>query len=240
MSAWQDCCSRGTPNSDKETHPLLLWTGDFGVLSDIFTRTGAFSYQRDFHESCLVTRADVHVQLDGSDMIVDNTWFWHADHDDCNTKSDQCYDEHGLVVNGDRVTIYGLFVEHQFKDLTQWNGEDGRVFFYQSELPYNDGDFGASGYTGYSVSLKVQKHTAVGLGVYVVFNHLWGVTAYKGPHGVDFRNRVICGFGNGHLDQFNHFGCYSDGDDQCYDGYEQCNSNVCWISGDPSEMPTLV
>jgi hypothetical protein len=228
----------GTAKGDDATEPLLLWKGHSGVLSDIFTRTGAFSYERDFKSSCVVTRADVHVQLDGSDMIMDNTWFWHADHDDCGTQSNDCYDEHGLVVNGDNVTVYGLFVEHQYKNLVQWNGEDGRVFFYQAELPYTQGDFGHNGFVGYSVDLNVQRHSAVGLGVYVVFTNLWGVTGYRAPATTNFKNRVICGFAAG-LDQFDHFGCYSEGDEQCYGGSEQCTGQQCWLSasGSSEELP---
>jgi hypothetical protein len=226
----------GTAKGDAATEPLLLWTGHSGVLSDIFTRTGAFAYERDFKASCAVTRADVHVQLDGSDMIVDNTWFWHADHDDCNYQSNDCYDEHGLVVNGDNVTIYGLFVEHQYKNLVQWNGEDGRVFFYQAELPYQQGDFGHNGFVGYSVDLDVQRHSAVGLGVYVVFQNLWGVTAYRAPATTNFKNRVICGFGGATTQQFDHFGCFSEGGEQCYDGREQCSAAQCWLSASGSSI----
>lgn len=42
----------------------------------------------------------------------------------------------GLRVDGDDVTMYSLAVEHTLKDLTVWNGERGRTYFYQSELPY--------------------------------------------------------------------------------------------------------
>jgi hypothetical protein len=36
------------------------------------------------------------------------------------------------------------------KDLTVWSGENGRTYFYQSELPYcvSQAEFGAPGYTG--------------------------------------------------------------------------------------------
>ena len=43
----------------------------------------------------------------------------------------------GLIVNGDDVTAYGLFVEHFQQYQTLWNGEGGAVYFYQSELPYD-------------------------------------------------------------------------------------------------------
>jgi hypothetical protein len=40
-------------------------------------------------------------------------------------------------VNAPHVTAYGLAVEHTLRDLVQWNGDHGRVYFYQSELPYD-------------------------------------------------------------------------------------------------------
>ncbi len=44
----------------------------------------------------------------------------------------------GLVVNGDDVTMYGLFVEHCLtKYQTIWNGNGGRTYFYQNEMPYD-------------------------------------------------------------------------------------------------------
>jgi len=33
--------------------------------------------------------------------------------------------------------MYGLAVEHFQKDQTVWNGNFGRVYFYQSETPYD-------------------------------------------------------------------------------------------------------
>ena len=32
---------------------------------------------------------------------------------------------------------YGLAVEHTLGDLTQWHGERGATYFYQSEMPYD-------------------------------------------------------------------------------------------------------
>ena len=46
----------------------------------------------------------------------------------------------GLVVNGNNVTAYGLFVEHHQEYQVLWNGEGGRTYFYQSEIPYDPPD----------------------------------------------------------------------------------------------------
>jgi len=73
------------------------------------------------------------------------------------------------VVNGSDVTAYGLFVEHQVQDLTVWNGERGRVFLYQSELPYDLNQSWGDRYVGYRVAPDVQEHEAFGVGVYHFF-----------------------------------------------------------------------
>ena len=66
---------------------------------------------------------------------------------------------------------YGLAVEHTLKDLTLWNGERGRTYFYQSELPYivTIEQFGTPGYVSYRVAPNVTAHNAWGVGVYTNF-----------------------------------------------------------------------
>lgn len=88
------------------------------------------------------------------------------------------YGRNGAVINGDRVTIYGLMVEHFGEYQTIWNGEDGFMCFYQSETPYDVPEQAAwksewqgvsyNGFASYKVSDDVQKHTAYGIGVYMV------------------------------------------------------------------------
>jgi hypothetical protein len=53
----------------------------------------------------------------------------------------------------------------------QWTGEDGQVFFFQAELPYDvtQQEFGDAGYAGYRVGPNVQRHIAKGVGVYHFF-----------------------------------------------------------------------
>jgi len=84
----------------------------------------------------------------------------------------------GLVVNGDNVTAYGLFVEHHQEYQVLWNGNGGRVYFYQSEIPYDPPDQasytsapGTNGWASYKVADKVTSHEAWGLGVYSVFRN---------------------------------------------------------------------
>lgn len=79
------------------------------------------------------------------------------------------------MVNGDDVTIYGLFVEHHEQYQTLWNGNGGQVYFYQCELPYDAptqtewSHDGVNGYAAYKVADSVTNHQAYGLGIYGVF-----------------------------------------------------------------------
>src|SRR5581483_11991481 len=84
----------------------------------------------------------------------------------------------GLVVNGNRVTAYGLFVEHHQQFQVLWNGDAGRTYFYQSEIPYDPPTQpaftsapGANGWASYKVADNVTTHEAWGLGIYSVFRH---------------------------------------------------------------------
>ena len=43
--------------------------------------------------------------------------------------------ETGVVVNGDHLTVYGLFVEHYEKYEVIWNGKYGTDIFFQNEMP---------------------------------------------------------------------------------------------------------
>jgi hypothetical protein len=141
-------------------------------LDDIFFRVGGAG----------VGRAVVDLRVNSNDTIIDHTWIWRADHGsgvgwNLNTSAN------GLVVNGDRVTAYGLFVEHHQQYQVLWNGNAGRTYFYQSEIPYDPPDqasyssgFDAAGrqidgWASYKVAAGVVSHEAWGLGVYSVFRH---------------------------------------------------------------------
>eukprot|EP00443_Scrippsiella_acuminata_P069050 CAMPEP_0115434294 /NCGR_PEP_ID=MMETSP0271-20121206/33069_1 /TAXON_ID=71861 /ORGANISM="Scrippsiella trochoidea, Strain CCMP3099" /LENGTH=732 /DNA_ID=CAMNT_0002859715 /DNA_START=101 /DNA_END=2296 /DNA_ORIENTATION=- len=182
----------GTPASRGKADPLLRWgeapskaehngstsnssgSGPAGVMSDIFARVGSFHYR-----GCHVVRADTMVEINSDDVVLDNTWLWHADHDDCGTdpgnslnvtgKSDECISEHGLVVNGARTTAYGTAAEHMTKgDMVSWRGEKGEAYFYQSELPYHNDGYSSKGYVAYAVAPGVKEHLAYGMGVYII------------------------------------------------------------------------
>jgi len=136
-------------------------------LHDVFFRVGGAG----------VGRAGIDLEINSNDTIVDHTWIWRADHGSgvgwsLNTN------ENGLVVNGDNVIAYGLFVEHEQQFQVLWNGNGGRTYFYQSEIPYDPPDQasyasapGVNGWASYKVAGKVTSHEAWGLGIYSVFRH---------------------------------------------------------------------
>ena len=104
----------------------------------------------------------------------DNFWLWRADHGQgVGWNSNQ--NKNGLIVNGNNVTLYGLFVEHCQEYQTVWNGNGGRVYFYQSEMPYDPPSQDAwrngavRGYASYKVGNAVTTHEAWGIGIYCVF-----------------------------------------------------------------------
>ncbi|HET6382911.1 MAG TPA: hypothetical protein VFJ58_05920 [Armatimonadota bacterium] len=154
--------------------PALLEVGPAGskvdhaadptFLYDITVRTGGSAPGKN----------DVGVVINSNNVVVDNIWIWRADHG-AGVGWTSNPTRNGLVVNGDNVTIYGLFNEHHEQYQTLWNGNGGRVYFYQSEMPYDVPDqaswmSGATdGYASYKVAKTVTSHEAWGVGVYCYF-----------------------------------------------------------------------
>jgi len=158
-----------------EDSPVLLEVGAKGsrvrhrqdpiTLHDIFFRAGGAG----------VGRTQTNLCINSNDVIVDHTWIWRADHGEgvgwtSNTSAN------GLVVNGEDVIVYGLFVEHHQQFQVLWNGNGGRTYFYQSEIPYDPPDQssyssapGTNGWASYKVADSVARHEAWGLGIYSVF-----------------------------------------------------------------------
>ncbi|MFT6828255.1 MAG: hypothetical protein ACI9Z3_001133 [Roseivirga sp.] len=123
----------------------------------------------------MVGQAETTVTINSNYVIGDHFWLWRADHG-VGTEWMNGQNKHGLVVNGDHVTIYGLFNEHFQGYQTLWNGEHGSTYFYQSEIPYHPpsievwDDNGNPGYASYKVADNVQNHEAYGLGIYSFFS----------------------------------------------------------------------
>ncbi|MCW3788283.1 coagulation factor 5/8 type domain-containing protein [Plebeiibacterium sediminum] len=148
----------GTPesNHNHNNNPSYIF--------DLFVRVGG--YIQGTTHNCLT--------INSNNVVIDHIWLWRADHGngagwDLNKAAS------GLIVNGDDVTAYGLFNEHFQEYHTVWNGENGKVFFYQSEMPYfvpspeewqHDG---TNGYASYKVAENVNNHEVWGMGIYNVF-----------------------------------------------------------------------
>eukprot|EP00930_Biecheleria_cincta_P071639 TRINITY_DN59110_c0_g1_i1.p1 TRINITY_DN59110_c0_g1~~TRINITY_DN59110_c0_g1_i1.p1 ORF type:complete len:616 (-),score=89.80 TRINITY_DN59110_c0_g1_i1:39-1886(-) len=224
------------PRTSDPTSALLLWKGSDGVASDIFTRVGAFAYEKGGHDSCTVTHADVHLEARGDRLVLDNAWLWHADHDDCTgdsdyPKSDIAYSGNGLTVYGENVTAYGLAVEHTMMDLVDWSGEGGQIFFFQSELPYNDPTFVDDGYCGYKVGYDVKRHTAYGVGIYQVFPTYTLKADMRVPPVADLTNVFAWSITSGFNTTLGKLICDMPGDDNCHKG--ECDANSCHIAKFP-------
>ncbi len=190
----------GTTNS-----PTLMEVGPTGSsashaanptsLHDVYFRVGGAA----------VGKATTSLVINSDDVIGDHMWIWRADHGSgvgWNTNTGDT----GLIVNGDDVTAYGLFVEHYQKYQTIWNGDGGRTYFYQNEMPYDPPNQAAwmngstQGYAAYKVADSVTSHQAYGLGSYCFFNVNPSVTAERAieaPNkaGVRFTSMVTVSLG---------------------------------------------
>lgn len=145
-------------------------------LHDVFFRVGGAH----------AGKATVSLRVNSDDVIGDHMWIWRGDHGTgvgwtVNTGAN------GLVVNGDDVIMYGLFVEHYQEYNTVWNGNGGRTYFYQNEMPYdppNNASWssggGNLGWAAYKVADSVTTHEAWGVGVYCFFNVNPAVVASRG------------------------------------------------------------
>ena len=141
------------------------------------------------------------VIINSSDVIGDHAWIWRADHG-AGSGWTSSKAKNGLVVNGANVTFYGLFVEHFQEYQTLWNGENGRLYFYQCELPYDIPSTAAwshdnfRGWASYKVANTVRQHFATGMGVYSFFRDASATldNAVEAPKTPDVRFKNIMTF----------------------------------------------
>jgi hypothetical protein len=162
-------------------------------LHDVFFRIGGAA----------VGKATNSLVVNSGNVIGDHMWIWRADHAErdeyvgwtTNTAAT------GLIVNGDNVTMYGLFVEHYQKTQVVWNGNGGRTYFFQNEMPYdvpNQSSWmngSTQGFSAYKVGPNVTSHEAWGLGSYCYFSTNPSVAsahAFEAPNtpGVRFHDMV--------------------------------------------------
>jgi hypothetical protein len=164
-------------------------------LHDVYFRVGGAG----------IGKATTSLVINSDNVIADHTWIWRADHGSGVGWTSNTADT-GLIVNGDNVTAYGLFVEHYQKYQTIWNGNGGRTYFYQNEMPYDPPNQAAwmngstQGYAAYKVADSVTSHQAYGLGSYCYFNVNPGVAAERAieapnTSGVRFQSMVTVSLG---------------------------------------------
>jgi hypothetical protein len=167
---------------------------DPDLIQDIFFRIGGAETTRVSATVSLLDNAD--------NSIIDDVWAWRADHG-ANTSvtgpqgqvgAGWTYNQGntGLEVTGDKVTAYGLAVEHYQQNEVLWSGNNGTVIFFQNELPYDPPSQTAwqaspvqPGYPSFLVSNNVQSFNGYGMASYVVFIYtnatLWDSAAFEAP-----------------------------------------------------------
>src|SRR5262245_31456809 len=143
--------------------PVLLQVGkphahksdpnDPTSLQDVFFRIGGAA----------AGKATTSLVVNSDNVILDNIWAWRADHGNGVGWTVNTADT-GVVVNGDDVTAYGLFVEHFQRYDVIWNGERGRTIMFQNEMPYDPPNQaawthdGVNGFAAYKVADDVKAH----------------------------------------------------------------------------------
>jgi len=149
----------GTPHAHKSD------PADPTSLQDVFFRIGGAT----------PGRAATSLVVNSDNVILDDIWAWRADHGNGVGWTANTADT-GVIVNGDNVTAYGLFVEHYQKYEVIWNGENGKTIFFQNEMPYDPPSQaawmhdGVNGFAAYKVADAVKTHEGWGLGSYSFFN----------------------------------------------------------------------
>jgi len=185
--------------------PVLLQVGPTGAsaghaanptsIQDVFFRIGGAS----------PGKATTSLVVNSDNVLLDDIWAWRADHGagvgwTVNTA------DTGVVVNGDNVTAYGLFVEHFQKYEVLWNGNNGTDIFFQNEMPYDVPNQAAwmngalNGYAAFKVADTVTAFQGYGMGSYCYFNVDPTVNAYhafEAPNtpGVQFHDLLTISLG---------------------------------------------
>jgi hypothetical protein len=176
----------GTTNS-----PVLLQVGsgharsdnvasDPTTLHDVFFRIGGA--EPGSATSSLV--------VNSKNVILDDIWAWRADHGNGVGWTSNTADT-GVIVNGDNVTAYGLFVEHYQKYEVIWNGNGGTDIFFQNEMPYDPPSQaawreapGVNGWAAFKVASNVNSFSGYGMGSYSFFNqgvNIYAANAFEVP-----------------------------------------------------------
>ena len=152
------------------------------ALQDVFFRIGGPN----------VGKADISLEVNSDNVILDDIWAWRADHGNAGTVGwDINTARNGVIVNGDNVTATGFFVEHYQQHNVIWNGEGGKVVLFQNELAYDPPSQaawmqapGVNGWSALKVADSVTTFTGYGMGSYSFFNQgvdIYADNAYEVP-----------------------------------------------------------
>jgi hypothetical protein len=136
------------------------------LVQDVFFRVGGAT----------PGQASNSLVVNSSQVILDDIWAWRADHGNGVGWTSNVGNT-GVLVNGDNVTAYGLFVEHYEKAQVIWNGRDGTDIFFQNEMPYDPPSQAAwmenpstDGYPAFLVTQHAADFSGYGMGSYSFFN----------------------------------------------------------------------
>ena len=163
----QDGDNAGSGRSGNGDSSRRRSAADPSSLHDVFFRIGGATPGRAV--TSLVVNSD--------NTILDDVWAWRADHGNGVGWTNNTADT-GVVVNGNNVTAYGLFVEHYQKYEVVWNGNNGTDIFFQNEMPYDPPSQaawmeapGVDGWAAFKVANRVTSFAGYGMGSYSFFNH---------------------------------------------------------------------
>jgi hypothetical protein len=170
----------GREGFSRDRHPLLA--------RDVFFRIGGAEPGQA--RNALIVNTD--------NTILDDVWSWRADHGAGVGWTSNRADS-GLIVNGDNVNAYGLFVEHYQKFEVIWNGRNGDDVFFQNEMPYDPPSQSAwmstpttDGYAAFLVTRQAAGFQGYGMGSYSFFNQhvpIFATQAFQSPTtGVQFHD----------------------------------------------------
>jgi hypothetical protein len=149
-------------------------------LQDVFFRIGGAT----------PGKATTSLVVNSDNVLLDDIWAWRADHGNGVGWTANTADT-GVIVNGDNVTAYGLFVEHYQKYEVIWNGQHGSTIFFQNEMPYDPPTQeawmeapGVDGWAAFKIADTVTSFSGYGMGSYSFFNqgvNIFAAHAFEVP-----------------------------------------------------------
>jgi hypothetical protein len=166
--------NEGEYGDDRRNNP-----NDPTSLHDVFFRIGGAT----------LGKATTSLIVNSSNVILDDIWAWRADHGNGVGWTANTADT-GVIVNGDNVTAYGLFVEHYQKYEVIWNGNGGTVIFFQNEMPYDPpsqaawSHDGINGWAALKIANNVTRFNGYGMGSYSFFSQgvdIFSARAFEVP-----------------------------------------------------------